>query len=25
LTATQKIKRRVLADQFSDMIEEMYA
>ncbi len=25
LTATQKIKRRVLVDQFSDIIEEMYA
>jgi long-chain acyl-CoA synthetase len=25
LTATQKIKRKVLADQFSDLIEEMYA
>jgi long-chain acyl-CoA synthetase len=25
LTATQKIKRRVLTDQFSDIIEEMYA
>ncbi len=25
LTATQKIKRRVLADQFSELIEEMYA
>ena len=25
LTATQKIKRKVLADQFVDLIEEMYA
>ena len=25
LTATQKIKRKVLADQFADLIEEMYA
>ena len=25
LTATQKIKRRVLSDQFSEMIEGMYA
>ena len=25
LTATQKVKRNVLIDQFSDLIEEMYS